>query len=123
MPFSFIEIEESKKKVIALLFIFLVFFYFFGALFLTATVRFIIMIRLKQGLSNPFLMAPKQYALIFLFALAHLCSIFANVKMELRKQELPVGVKGKAFMTYFIGCIEYISNDTFEISQPFSRLR
>ena len=66
MPFSFIEIEERKKRVIIFLFLGIILFYFFGAYILTITLRAIFTLSRVTSWKN-----------IFLLPLGHLVAILS----------------------------------------------
>ncbi|MFC1808414.1 M48 family metalloprotease [Candidatus Omnitrophota bacterium] len=76
MPFSFIDIEERKNKLIWVLFAFLVFIYFLSAWILTTVVYIFLLSTSGRGLltSSPFppvSWIPKIFFLALVFAMAH----------------------------------------------------
>ena len=74
MPFSFIEIEERKKRVIFFLFLFLIFFYFLSFWFLTITARFALFSVSMTSLRQAFYLTPKY--IFTILGIALLAAIF-----------------------------------------------
>lgn len=72
MSFSFIEIEESKTRVIALVFIFIVFFYFLTAYLLLIVIENSLAVHFPEMLQREVFFLPpvKHTLLVFILALA-----------------------------------------------------
>ncbi len=69
MPFTFIDIEQRRKKVIFVIFSFLVLFYFFGAWLLYAVARVFFLFSIEKDLSRLFFTPAHHLLYLFLGAL------------------------------------------------------
>jgi len=115
MPFSFIEIEESKTRVIALVFIFIIIFYFFTAYLLLIVIENGFAVSALETTKGGFFLPPAPHvlaALIIAFIAAFLHWSFSTdnliAKMCLAVGALPADPKD-TYHQYFKNIVDEVS--------------